>query len=488
MSAPRAATAAPTRGSWVQTPTVPRSLASVGCTPTRLRAVGGAGQTGVVGIAATIVLLCASRAWPSSRSCRSGARRSRRSRSWSASSPASSPASCSPPPLVVVAIVDALGWPNGVARRRRGDRSRCASALAYGCAARLRRPHDRRRRPRARQMRGAWRSRPWADGRLAAVVADLRSLPRCTARASWSTATSPTPTTATRRTCSTSLAPSEGTERRAGAGLRARRRVDHRLEASSSAARCSTSSRRGAGCVVTCNYRLSPRATWPDHVVDVKRALAWTREHAGSFGGDPARFLAISGNSAGRAPRRPAALTPDDRAWQPGFEDADTSRRRVRLALRGPRHDGRPDERRAARVARSQSLLGRSVMKVRLDDARDVYEAASPIAPDHRAAHRRSSCCTGRRTRSCRSASRGRSSRAFRARTARRSATSSSRGPSTRSTSLCSPRCSATTLGIADFLEALVAARAQPSASVRVASASTTSDRVVALDELERSR
>ena len=36
--------------------------------------------------------------------------------------------------------------------------------------------------------------------------------------------------------------------------------------------------RRGWVCV-TINYRLSPKATWPDHIVDCKMAVAWVREH-----------------------------------------------------------------------------------------------------------------------------------------------------------------------------------------------------------------
>ena len=54
---------------------------------------------------------------------------------------------------------------------------------------------------------------------------------------------------------------------------------------------------RGWVCV-TINYRLSPRATWPDHIVDVKRAIAWVRARIGEHGGDPG-FLAITGGSAG---------------------------------------------------------------------------------------------------------------------------------------------------------------------------------------------
>ena len=44
---------------------------------------------------------------------------------------------------------------------------------------------------------------------------------------------------------------------------------------------------RGWLCV-SINYRLSPRATWPAHIVDCKRAVAWVREHIAEYGGIPA--------------------------------------------------------------------------------------------------------------------------------------------------------------------------------------------------------
>jgi acetyl esterase/lipase len=74
---------------------------------------------------------------------------------------------------------------------------------------------------------------------------------------------------------------------------------------------------------VAINYRLSPRSTWPDHIVDVKRAIAWTKEHIAEYGGDP-DWLAITGGSAGGHLTSLAALTPNDPRFQPGFEDADT--------------------------------------------------------------------------------------------------------------------------------------------------------------------
>ncbi len=72
------------------------------------------------------------------------------------------------------------------------------------------------------------------------------------------------------------------------------------------------------------DYRLSPRATFPEHLIDVKRAIAWVREHAADYGADP-DFICITGGSAGGHLSALAALTPDDSSYQPGFEEADTS-------------------------------------------------------------------------------------------------------------------------------------------------------------------
>ncbi|CAN7187830.1 alpha/beta hydrolase fold domain-containing protein [Massilia sp. LjRoot122] len=48
----------------------------------------------------------------------------------------------------------------------------------------------------------------------------------------------------------------------------------------------------------TVSYRLSGQALYPAAIHDVKEALRWLRQHAGSFGLDPAR-VAIAGGSAG---------------------------------------------------------------------------------------------------------------------------------------------------------------------------------------------
>ena len=72
------------------------------------------------------------------------------------------------------------------------------------------------------------------------------------------------------------------------------------------------------------NYRLSPKATFPDHLVDVKLAMKWVREHVAEHGGDPS-FVVITGGSAGGHLASMVALTAGDPEYQPGFEEVDTS-------------------------------------------------------------------------------------------------------------------------------------------------------------------
>ncbi|MGW2155901.1 alpha/beta hydrolase [Nonomuraea sp. NPDC001699] len=75
---------------------------------------------------------------------------------------------------------------------------------------------------------------------------------------------------------------------------------------------------------VSANYRLRPQAQHPDHLIDLKKIIAWVREHAHEYGADPSTLF-VAGSSAGGHLAAPAALTPNDPAFQPGFEHADTS-------------------------------------------------------------------------------------------------------------------------------------------------------------------
>lgn len=133
---------------------------------------------------------------------------------------------------------------------------------------------------------------------------------------------------------------------------------------------------RGFVCVAI-NYRLSPRSTFPDHLIDAKRALAWVRENIEAHGGDPSRII-VTGGSAGGHLAAMVALTANDPAYQPGFEEADTSVLACvpvyapydLVELLGPRKG-----REHVLVER----LSRWVMGKTLAEAEEAYREASPM-------------------------------------------------------------------------------------------------------------
>jgi acetyl esterase/lipase len=81
-------------------------------------------------------------------------------------------------------------------------------------------------------------------------------------------------------------------------------------------------SRQGWTCI-SANYRLRG-AQYVDQLIDVKKVIAWAREHGPEYGADP-NVVFVAGSSAGGHLASMAALTANDPSLQPGFEDADTS-------------------------------------------------------------------------------------------------------------------------------------------------------------------
>jgi acetyl esterase/lipase len=134
---------------------------------------------------------------------------------------------------------------------------------------------------------------------------------------------------------------------------------------------------RGWVCIAM-SYRLSPRATWPEFLVDVKRAIAWIRENVAEHGGDP-DFIAITGGSAGGHLASLAALTANDPAYQPGFEDVDTSVKAA-VPLYGV-YDWVDDEHTGHNGL--PRMLERLVVKARYADDPTPYRSASPIYQVH---------------------------------------------------------------------------------------------------------
>lgn len=126
---------------------------------------------------------------------------------------------------------------------------------------------------------------------------------------------------------------------------------------------------------VAINYRHSPRNTWPDHIIDVKRALAWVKAHIAEYGGDPG-FIAVTGGSAGGHLSSLAALTPNDPRFQPGFEDADTGVQAA-LPFYGVYDFTRLQD---AMHPMMLPLLERMVVKQPRSKSLEQYVAASPIA------------------------------------------------------------------------------------------------------------
>jgi acetyl esterase/lipase len=129
---------------------------------------------------------------------------------------------------------------------------------------------------------------------------------------------------------------------------------------------------RGWVCVAM-NYRLSPRSVWPAHIVDVKLAIVWIKEHIAGYGGDPG-FIAVTGGSAGGHLSALAALTPGFVPFQPGFEEADTAVQAA-VPLYGVYDFVDADD---LGVPALRGHLERSVLKTRLADDREGWEQASP--------------------------------------------------------------------------------------------------------------
>lgn len=125
---------------------------------------------------------------------------------------------------------------------------------------------------------------------------------------------------------------------------------------------------------VSIDYRLSPTATFPEHLVDCKEGLAWIKQNIHEYGGNP-DFIMVTGGSAGGHLCALVALTANDPEYQPGFESQDT---RVQGAVPfygvydfthehwiGPDHE--------------HDLMAGSVMKLSRHEHEEDFRKASPV-------------------------------------------------------------------------------------------------------------
>ncbi len=126
---------------------------------------------------------------------------------------------------------------------------------------------------------------------------------------------------------------------------------------------------------VSADYRLSPRATLPDHVVDCKEALVWIRHHIEAYGGNP-DFVVVTGGSAGGHLSALMALSQNDPVFQPGFEDEDTS---LQGAVPFYGVYDLSDHHGFQHNNGLRETLEKSVMKLPAEGNQQAYQQASPM-------------------------------------------------------------------------------------------------------------
>lgn len=130
---------------------------------------------------------------------------------------------------------------------------------------------------------------------------------------------------------------------------------------------------------VSVDYRLSPKATFPEHIVDCKKAFAWVKEHIHQYGGNP-DFVLVTGGSAGGHLSALFALSANDPKFQPGFENVDTTVQGC-IPFYGVYDFTNTHDLHAN--AMLSKLLHRSIMKSSIQDNRERYVDASPLHRIH---------------------------------------------------------------------------------------------------------
>jgi acetyl esterase/lipase len=124
------------------------------------------------------------------------------------------------------------------------------------------------------------------------------------------------------------------------------------------------------------DYRVAPNHPWPQHMTDVKTAIAWARANVDKFGGDR-NFVAVAGTSAGGHLAALAGLTPNDPELQADLpEGSDTSVDAV-VGIYG-RYDW--EDRSSVERVQFVDFLERVVVKHSIRRHPDIFRKASPMA------------------------------------------------------------------------------------------------------------
>lgn len=129
--------------------------------------------------------------------------------------------------------------------------------------------------------------------------------------------------------------------------------------------------------VLDIRYPLSPAATFPEHLIGVKRAIAWAKADDLDLGIDPDR-VAIAGASSGAHLAALAALTENVAGLQAGFEETNTS-----LIACVP-HYGIYDLLVRNGTRYDWPFIASHVMKTSPGESPELYRLGSPIDLAHR--------------------------------------------------------------------------------------------------------
>ncbi|WP_250655592.1 alpha/beta hydrolase [Alkalimarinus coralli] len=130
---------------------------------------------------------------------------------------------------------------------------------------------------------------------------------------------------------------------------------------------------------VAISYRLSPKATFPDHIIDCKKALVWVKHHIAEYGGNP-DFILATGGSAGGHLSALLTLTEKVAAFQPGFEHEDTS---VKGCIPFYGIYDFLNESALQYHKGLEMILEKSILKTAKHTNPDIYRQASPINHIH---------------------------------------------------------------------------------------------------------
>ena len=136
---------------------------------------------------------------------------------------------------------------------------------------------------------------------------------------------------------------------------------------------------KGWVCVAI-NYRLSPQATFPEHIIDCKKALVWVKKHIAEYGGNP-DFIVATGGSAGGHLSSLLSLTENYAPFQPGFESENTAVQGC-IPFYGiyDFYDAQGLQYHKA----LEQILQKSIIKVSKQDNPELYRQASPVNHIHK--------------------------------------------------------------------------------------------------------